>query len=107
MSEAISRRQKVLEYLYEKKNVTLNELANKFEVSKMTIRRDIDSLSQSTPIYTTEGNGGGIHLSKDFELRYNHLSMKQAALLRKLAVTLQGDELITMQSIIASFDTPK
>jgi len=52
-----------------KKQVTSNELAAHFEVSKRTILRDIDTLGAAgIPIYTTQGKGGGIFIKDNFVL---------------------------------------
>jgi len=52
-----------------KKQVTANELASHFEVSKRTILRDIDRLTiAGIPIYTTQGKGGGIFIHDNFVL---------------------------------------
>jgi len=52
-----------------KKQITANELAAHFEVSKRTILRDIDTLTiAGIPIYTTQGKGGGIFIQDNFVL---------------------------------------
>ena len=52
-----------------KKQITANELATHFEVSKRTILRDIDTLSAAgIPVYTLQGKGGGIFLHDNFVL---------------------------------------
>jgi len=52
-----------------KKQITANELATHFEVSKRTILRDIDTLTTAgIPIYTTQGKGGGIFMGDNFVL---------------------------------------
>lgn len=70
-----SRLFKILYILLEKKQVTAQELAEKFEVSVRTIYRDIDSLSAAgIPVYTEQGRNGGIHLMDDFVLNKAVLS---------------------------------
>ena len=50
-------------------SVTAGELADKFEVSRRTIYRDIDALSLAgIPVYTQKGKGGGIYILPDFVL---------------------------------------
>ena len=59
----INRLFEIIYILLDKKTVTANELAKKFEVSSRTIYRDVEILSGAgIPIYTTQGKGGGIHL---------------------------------------------
>jgi len=50
----------IVYYLLENGKSSAPELANKFEVSTRTIYRDLDSISAAgTPIYATQGKGGG------------------------------------------------
>ena len=64
MQSALDRRQAILELLSDRRQTTLDSLALEFGVSKMTIRRDIEILSCSAPIYTLQGNGGGIRVAQ-------------------------------------------
>ncbi|CAI9387217.1 TPA: HTH domain-containing protein [Legionella pneumophila] len=51
----ISRLFQIVYILLERKSITANELAEKFEVSVRTIYRDIETLTESgIPIYTTK-----------------------------------------------------
>lgn len=51
----------ILNILIYSERVTVKELAERFEVSKRTILRDIDTLDKAgVPIVTYSGNGGGI-----------------------------------------------
>lgn len=65
----INRLFEIIYILLDKKTVTANELAKKFEVSSRTIYRDIEILSGAgIPIYTTKGKGGGISILDNFIL---------------------------------------
>lgn len=49
--------------------MTAGELAKRAEVSRRTIYRDLDALSAAgIPVYTQQGNGGGIRLMEQFQL---------------------------------------
>lgn len=62
-----SRQLEILLYLMETKKSTYAELAQRFEVSKKTIMRDMDKLSgMGIPIHTQPGYEGGIFLSPDY-----------------------------------------
>lgn len=51
----------ILSVLLQKEKVTAPELAEKFEVSRRTISRDIENLCKAgIPISTTQGAGGGV-----------------------------------------------
>ncbi len=44
------RRNKIIEYIYSKKTVTISEISKKFDISEITVRRDFDILSKSGKI---------------------------------------------------------
>lgn len=59
----------IIFYLLNRTNVTANQLAEYFEVSKRTIIRDIDTLTLAgVPIYSEQGVKGGYTINKDFRL---------------------------------------
>ena len=103
------RRQELLEVLCHRRHDTYDNLARDFNVSKMTIRRDIAALMCSYPIETVHGGRHGCvkvmdryylhHRNRD----YKTLDTKQIALLRKLGSQLVGDDLDTLNSILVQF----
>ena len=59
----------ILTTLLQKERVTAPYLAEKFEVNRRTINRDIDTLCQAgIPIVTHQGTGGGISIAEGFKL---------------------------------------
>lgn len=59
----------IIATLQQKKQVTAPYLAEKFEVSRRTILRDIDDICKAgIPIVTTQGMGGGISIMEGFSL---------------------------------------
>jgi len=71
----INRLFEIVYLLINKKQITANELALHFEVSKRTILRDIDTLTTAgIPIYTTQGKGGGIFIQDNFMLNKTFVS---------------------------------
>ena len=59
----------ILMILLQNKYVTAPYLAEKFEVNRRTISRDIDALCQAgIPIVTRQGFGGGISIAEGFKL---------------------------------------
>lgn len=71
----INRLFEIIYILLDKKTVTANELAERFEVSVRTVYRDIELLSQSgIPVYTTRGKSGGISIMDNFVLDKSLLS---------------------------------
>jgi predicted DNA-binding transcriptional regulator YafY len=100
---AAERRQAILETLCIRRHETRENLAFEFGVSKRTIEYDILSLSLTYPIYTTQGNGGGIHVVDGFYLDKPCLNEKEIALLLKILPTLTGEDSKTMSGIIRKY----
>ncbi len=70
-----SRLFQILYLLMECGEMTAGELAERMEVSSRTIYRDLDALSAAgIPVYTRQGNGGGIYLMEQFRLERSLLS---------------------------------
>lgn len=59
----------IITTLQQKKTVTAPYLAEKFEVSRRTINRDIEDICKAgIPLVTTQGAGGGISIMEGFSL---------------------------------------
>jgi len=59
----------ILSILLQKDKVTTPELADRFEVSRRTINRDVDDLCKAgIPIYTKQGKGGGISIMDEYKM---------------------------------------
>ena len=97
---AAERRQAILEVLCLRWHETRENLANEFGVSKRTIEYDVLNLMLTYPVYTVQGNGGGIYVTDNFRLDRPRMNEKQTALLQKVLLTLSGEDKETMQNII-------
>ncbi len=97
---AAERRQAILEVLCLRRHETRENLANEFGVSKRTIEYDVLNLMLTYPVYTVQGNGGGIYVTDNFRLDRPRMNEKQTALLQKVLLTLSGEDKETMQNII-------
>lgn len=100
------RRQELLEVLCLRRHDTYDNLANEFNVSKMTIRRDIAVLMCSYPVETVHGGRhGGVRVADGYYLNHSRksLSQKQTALLRRLRDQSVGDDRDTINSILVQF----
>ncbi|MBR1751960.1 MAG: YafY family transcriptional regulator [Ruminococcus sp.] len=65
----------ILSILLQKDKVTSAELAEKFEVSRRTILRDIESINMAgIPIVSEQGQGGGISIMDGYKINHTLLS---------------------------------
>lgn len=100
---ASERRQKILEVLCSRRTEIIDNLAFEFNVSRRTIRYDIEILSLDYPIYTSKGTGGGVYVDDNFRLGRAYLKDSQRALLENLLPTLKGKDVEVMKSILDTF----
>ena len=67
----------ILSVLLQKEKVTAPELAERFEVSRRTISRDLEALSKAgIPIITMQGAGGGIGIQEGYRMDKTLLTSK-------------------------------
>lgn len=100
---ANERRNAILEILCMRRIEKINNLAFQFGVTEKTIRRDILTLSLEYPIYTAQGNGGGIYVDKNFRLGRVYLKNEQQELLERLLPELNGEDKEVMKAILKTF----
>ncbi len=68
----------ILTVLLQKDRVTAPALAEKFEVSRRTIGRDIDALCRAgIPVITHPGSGGGVSIAEGFKLDKSVLTTEE------------------------------
>ena len=66
---SVSRQFQMVYLLLERGRMTAGELAQRLEVSERTVLRDVDALSAAgIPVYTTQGQGGGVALMDGYVL---------------------------------------
>ncbi|MDT8717756.1 YafY family transcriptional regulator [Clostridium sp. 19966] len=83
--------------------ITIQQLAERFEVSKRTIFRDLDTLNQAgVPIVTYSGIGGGVAVSEGYKLKSSILSKND---IKNVFTALNGlmsiDESTDLTNLIA------
>ncbi len=79
--------------LLQKDKVTAPYLADKFEVSKRTINRDIEALCMAgIPIVTTQGANGGISIADGYRIDKSVLTYDE---MQKVVTALKGMDSIT------------
>lgn len=78
------RRQKILILLCRRRHDTIENLASEFGVSERTIRRDVEALSATDPIYTQTGRHGGVYVADGYYLDRQYMSNEEISLLKKV-----------------------
>lgn len=98
------RRIGIMEYLSLKRQVTYDDLAGEFNVSKSTVREDIQSLIDAhLPIMIVCGRYGGVKLPDNFYFYSRPMNEKQTELLNRLLPQLDDADAETMQSILFTY----
>jgi DeoR/GlpR family transcriptional regulator of sugar metabolism len=83
------RRARILEYLCERESASVEELAQQFAVSRMTVHRDLDQLAAARCVRKTHG-GATILSSVVFESNYNYRARRHQEEKRALAAHIAG-----------------
>ena len=101
---ANDRRRLIWTALCQRRHDTVCNLATEFDVSIRTIKYDIERLSLSYPLETVRGrHGGGVKVADWYQPTQTHLCHEQMVLLKKLATSLSGNDLVVMNSILSQF----
>lgn len=83
--ETSERRTALLRLLCRRRYDTINNLAQEFGVSERTIRRDIESLSLTEPIYTKTGRyGGGVFVVENYYFDRMYFTDSESVIMKKL-----------------------
>ncbi len=81
--------------LLQKEKVTAPYLAEKFEVSRRTINRDIEDLCKAgIPVITTQGGNGGIYIADGYRIDKSVLTYQE---MEHVVAALRGMDSITPQ----------
>ena len=97
------RRIRILNLLMLHKQATIRELKEEFQVSKNTIVRDIEFISSIAPIYTKQGNGGGIYILPEYRSYKNYLTDDEENFLYSLISKISNEEKRILCGIITKF----
>ena len=84
------RHKKILEMLYQRQSVSADELATEFGVSKITIRRDLDTLAGDKYLERTRGGAvsvSGLRLEEFFDEK-DHLAKREKSLIGRYVASL-------------------
>ena len=108
------RRNEILRRLCRRGRDTIANLAAEFGVSERTIRRDIDALSSTEPIYTQTGIYiGGIYIMKGYNVNRMYMTEEELLLLKKLYLNAQCQGILNqrevhlIEGIMENYSKPK
>lgn len=110
------RRSQIMKILCRRRHETIGNLANEFGVSERTIRRDIEILSLTEPIYTQTGRyHGGIYIMPDYTLDRMYMTESELLVIQKLCDVaenqffglLSTNELHTLKKIFTDYSKPQ
>jgi len=113
---ATERQQKLLRILCRRRHETMANLAIELGVSIRTIRRDVETLSLSEPIYTLTGRYcGGVYIDESYRMDCMYLKENQYSALNKALHYLKEDrrcplstnELVSLHSILTEYGKPQ
>lgn len=104
---ATERRKLILEIICERRFETASKLAEEFNVTVRTIYNDVLELSLSYPIYTKQGEYGGIYIAEGYYIGRQYLTDEQKNLLNELTGTVNEEQAKILQSIISKFARPE
>ncbi|MBP2100052.1 helix-turn-helix transcriptional regulator [Enterococcus rivorum] len=98
----------IIMILLDKERISAQKLADKFEVSKRTIYRDVDTINMAgIPVRSTSGVGGGFEIMPKYKLDKKVFSTSDISTiligLSGLSNMIKGDELINALTKIKSF----
>lgn len=83
----IERQEQILEYINQTQKANTNELADKFNVSKATIRRDIDELATRGQLIKTHGGAIAVTKSLHAEIPYAYKAERNQSAKKNIGIT--------------------
>ena len=102
--KALERRQALIELLCERRHDKIGNLAFEFGVNEKTIRRDIQELSLSYPIYTECSRGkAGVYIEESYYLGKQYLQQEEEKLIRRLITESFGEDKARLIRILKRF----
>lgn len=89
----------IITLLLQRDKITAPELAERFEVSRRTINRDIEDICKAgIPLVTTQGYGGGISISDGYKIEKSFFTNDE---LQAVIIALKGIDSVAKESYSA------
>ena len=89
---AADRRMEIISILVVSGDATSKELAQEFGVTRRTILHDVSVLSYGYPVYTKQGEGGGIFIMDSYKPYNNTLTPIEQERLKKMYDAAEGED---------------
>lgn len=112
---ASERRNAIMRLLCRRRHETVMNIAAEFGVSERTVRRDIEILSLSEPIYTQSGRyGGGVYVTENYNMDKMYFTENEEIVFMKLVKYINtsgngdfsADDIITINNIAREYIKP-
>lgn len=109
------RRRSLFRTLCRRRHDTIANLAQEYGVSERTIRRDIEAISLSEPIYTMAGRyTGGVYVVDGYRMERSYFNDSQSAVLQKVleqaksgeACQLSEGDIYVLTILLAEYTKP-
>ena len=109
------RQNEILRILCRRRHETISNLAAELGVSERTIRRDIEDLSLTAPIYTRPGRyDGGVYVMDGYSMDRMYFKRSEADVIRGIVSAAERDgvcvigktELLILKEMLASYSKP-
>lgn len=100
------RRRKIIEILNLRRHDTMQNLANEFGVSRLTIYRDLLILEEDYPFIRVSGRAGGVAFPDGYCANKQYLSPRQADAIRRNLEVVRPEDRAVFQSILDVFAMP-
>lgn len=101
MNHSVSRREEIVSLLTQRGNLSIDELAKRFDVSTMTIRRDLHKLKAAGKVIRTPGGatlGRTVTFERNFAERLRRMSEAKSKIGRVAASLIGKGESIVLDS---------
>ena len=98
----IDRRYEIYAYIKVAKTTSYAELMRMFNISRTTVRRDLDFVEKHLllPIIRTPGNGGGISLDVTKKIEPTYFTLEEVLIIMTVISSLDGERRSQMESIL-------
>ena len=113
--ETSERRTAMLKLLCRRRHETIKNLAHEFGVSERTVRRGIEILSYSEPIYTQPGRyGGGVYVTDNYQMDRMYFRDSESKVLYRLLNCIENkkrcelteEEMRIFRGLISDYTKP-